>query len=57
MKRICLLLLLSLCCLPLSAQTAQKTAQQLEGAARDRAVAISGVVQLLQGCYNSISKM
>lgn len=39
MKRICLLLLLSLCCLPLSAQTAQKTAQQLEGAARDRAVA------------------
>lgn len=39
MKRICLLLLLSLCCLPLSAQTARKTAQQLEGADRDRAIA------------------
>ena len=39
MKRICLLLFLSLCCLPLFAQTASKTAQQLEGAARDKAIA------------------
>jgi len=39
MKRICLILLLSLCCLPLCAQTAQGSAQRLEGEARDRAIA------------------
>jgi len=39
MKRICLILLLSLCCLPLYAQSAPMAAQQLEGDARDRAIA------------------
>ena len=39
MKRLCLILLLSLCCLPLHAQTASGAAQQLEGAARDQAIA------------------
>ncbi len=39
MKRICLILLLSLCCLPLFAQSASLAAQQLEGDARDRAIA------------------
>lgn len=39
MKRISLILLLSLCCLPLFAQTAPGAAQQLEGAAREKAIA------------------
>lgn len=39
MKRFCLILLLALCCLPLSAQTDPESAQQLEGAARDKAIA------------------
>ena len=39
MKRISLILLLGLCCLPLRAQTAPGAAQQLEGAAREKAIA------------------
>ena len=39
MKRICLLLLLGLYCLPLRAQTAPGAVQQLEGQAREKAIA------------------
>lgn len=39
MRRICLILFLGLCCMPLFAQTAPEAAQKLEGAARDRAIA------------------
>ena len=39
MKKNCLILLLCFCCLPLCAQTAPLAARQLEGAARDKAVA------------------
>ena len=39
MKRIGIILLLGLCCLPLFAQTAPGAAQQLEGAAREKAIA------------------
>ena len=39
MKRISIILLLGLCCLPLFAQTAPGAAQQLEGSAREKAIA------------------
>ena len=39
MKRFCLILLLGLCCLPLNAQMASESARQLEGVARDNAIA------------------
>ena len=39
MTRICLILLLSLCCLPLRAQTADGAVQQLEGSAREKTIA------------------
>lgn len=39
MKKISLILLLCLCCLPLYAQTTPRAAQQLAGAAREKAIA------------------
>lgn len=39
MKRICLILLLCLCCLPLRAQAGQEASRKLEGAEREKAIA------------------